>query len=109
MGFEEEFGGATPGAPTDTHEPSPSGDPSGDTSPGKHAILMVPDFKNAVSTGVGRPMVSYLRLGDAHSQAGPAIPDGQPNAHPIRADLGEDLAALVQGFTDDMRKRDGGS
>jgi hypothetical protein len=101
MGFEEDWGGATPGSPTDTSEPSPTGDPSGDTSPGKHAILMVPDFKN----GVGRPMVSYLRLGDAHSQSGPAIPNGQPNAHPLRVDLGEDLAALVQGFTDDTRER----
>jgi hypothetical protein len=96
--FEQGSGPAPPNAPLPPD--------ATDTSPGKHAILMVPDFK--LASGGAQPMTSYLRLGDAHSQAGPAVSTG-PGAHPLRTDLGEDLAAMVQGFTDDLRLRDGGT
>jgi len=92
--FEDGFAGT---GGTDTSEPTPPGGPGGpDTSTGKHAMLLVPDFANAAASGGSvAPMSSYLRLGAAHSDGG--------NFH--RKDLGEDLAALVQGFTDDTRAR----
>jgi hypothetical protein len=51
---------------------------------GKHALLEVPDFHGGMS--------SYLRLGAAA---------------PLGTSAGDDLAARIQSFTDDDRKRDG--
>ena len=51
---------------------------------GKHALLEVPDFAGGMS--------SYLRLGAAA---------------PLGTSGGDDLAARIQSFTDDERKRDG--
>jgi hypothetical protein len=51
---------------------------------GKYALLEVPDF--------GGGMSSYLRLGAAA---------------PLGTSAGDDLAARIQSFTDDERKRDG--
>lgn len=51
---------------------------------GKHALLEVPDFGGGLS--------SYLRLGAAA---------------PLGSSSGDDLAARIQSFTDDDRKRDG--
>jgi hypothetical protein len=80
-----------------------------DVSTGKHLLLMVPDFTDTEGRGVSNtPLNSYLRLGTAHSQAGPAVTAGPTDKqHAVRKDLGEDLAAMVTGFTDDTRSRDG--
>jgi hypothetical protein len=74
----------------------------GDQSVGKHMLLMVPDFYNVAEAGTSpnllvgtQPMNSYLRLGMADSRAGDAA----------QIALGEDLAAYVEGFTDDRRDR----
>jgi hypothetical protein len=78
---------------------------AGDHSPGKHLVLFVPDFSNTAEAGPhttlhgNAPMNSYLRLGMAHTAAGDAT----------QVALGEDLAALVQGFTDDFRNRGSGA
>jgi hypothetical protein len=82
-----------------------------DTSGGKHLLLMVPDFTGTKETGGdgSSPLNSYIRLGMAHSQAGPAVTTGpSPKQHGVRTDLGEDLASLVLGFTDDTRDRGSG-
>jgi hypothetical protein len=115
--FEESFS-PTPTNPTDTTEPEPAV-PAGPTvappwlrprgqdgSTGKHFLIVVPDFTDVLATNPANvaPMNSYLRLGAAHSEAGPATA-----AHGLRYDLGEDLASLVLGFTDDSRDRGSGS
>jgi hypothetical protein len=61
---------------------------------------MVNDFQATVARPVdAEPMNAYLLLGAYHSQAG----------NPARVDLGEDLATLVHGFTDDLRARNVGT
>jgi hypothetical protein len=82
-----------------------------DHSTGKHLLFMVPDFTNTVGRNVSNtPLNSYLRLGMAHSQAGPAVTTGpKDKQHSVRTDLGEDLAVMVLGFTDDSRERGTGS
>ncbi len=80
-----------------------SGTTNADGSVGKHLLLMVPDFTSddgLQNPAVGAtPLNSYLRLGMADTRAGDLTQIG----------LGEDLAGLVTGFTDDFRNRDGGS
>jgi hypothetical protein len=82
------------GSPTTTPLPA---DPT-DTSTGKHAILLVPNFGNVPGVGP-EPMNTYVRLGASHSEAG----------NPNRVDLGEDLASMVWGFTDDTATLRGGA
>jgi hypothetical protein len=61
---------------------------------GKFLLLGVDNFDDAKGTS---GMSSYLRLGAAAKNAGVMPPKAVPT--------GEDLAALVQGFTDDIRNR----
>ncbi|HEY1694694.1 MAG TPA: hypothetical protein VGG39_21130 [Polyangiaceae bacterium] len=73
----------------------------GDQSAGKHLTLFVPDFTNVAeaagtsSSANTTPLNSYLRLGAADTRAGVKT----------HTELGEDLAAMVEGFTDDSRTR----
>jgi hypothetical protein len=63
---------------------------------GKYILIEVPNFNDSES----EPMSSYLRLG-AVKDVSIAGRDGAPK------ESGEDLAAIVTGFVDDTRKRDG--
>jgi hypothetical protein len=65
---------------------------------GKYLLLGLNGFPNPVDASAPT-MASYIRLGT------PAAGAGQATATVFGGSLGEDLASLVQGFTDDFRER----
>jgi hypothetical protein len=99
--------GETTDVPVDA---PPTGSPQGlveeDVS-GKYLLVGVPEFD-------GQGLGSYLRLGAASAAAvsaaaavATATSKGLPIPLPDPSSTGEDLAQLVQGFTDDGRARTG--